>query len=84
DVAERALWPRSMRAYQEMLLHTSTREAPWHVIPADHKWFARGLAGEILRKRLEALPLAWPAAGKERRAELASARGALRGGPAST
>jgi PPK2 family polyphosphate:nucleotide phosphotransferase len=42
DVEERALWPRYMAVYQDIVRHTSTSFAPWHVVPADHKWFARG------------------------------------------
>src|ERR1700716_2608343 len=38
DVAERALWGKYQAAYQEVIRHTSTALAPWHVVPADHKW----------------------------------------------
>ena len=41
DVAERKLWDKYMRAYEDMIRHTTTPEAPWYVVPADHKWFAR-------------------------------------------
>jgi PPK2 family polyphosphate:nucleotide phosphotransferase len=41
DVAERKLWDRHMEAYENMIRNTSTPEAPWYVVPADHKWFAR-------------------------------------------
>src|ERR1700720_2513547 len=40
DVAERALWNRYQAVYQDIVRHTSTAIAPWHVVPADHKWFA--------------------------------------------
>src|SRR3954453_6324271 len=39
DVAERVLWERHQREYQHLRRHTSTAAAPWHVVPADHKWF---------------------------------------------
>jgi polyphosphate kinase 2 (PPK2 family) len=38
DVAERALWPKYMEAYQTVFERTSTNHAPWYVVPADHKW----------------------------------------------
>ena len=41
DVEERKLWPKYMAAYEEMIRETSTPEAPWFVVPADHKWFTR-------------------------------------------
>ena len=60
DVAERALWPRYMAAYQDMIRHTSTELAPWHVVPADHKWFARVVMGSIIVSALETLHLRFP------------------------
>jgi polyphosphate kinase 2 (PPK2 family) len=41
DVAERKLWDQYMAAYEDMIRHTSRPEAPWHVVPADNKWFTR-------------------------------------------
>ena len=41
DAKERGYWKQYMTAYEDMIRHTSTDEAPWHVVPADHKWFAR-------------------------------------------
>ena len=41
DVSERKLWPKYMAAYEDMIRQTSTPEAPWFVVPADHKWFTR-------------------------------------------
>ncbi len=48
DIAERALWDEYQHALSEMLSHTSTEWAPWHVIPADRKWFARIAAACVL------------------------------------
>ncbi len=48
DVNERTHWDDYQRAYSEILTHTSTDWAPWHVIPADHKWFARLAAGAVI------------------------------------
>src|SRR6186713_596679 len=41
DVAERKLWDKYMHAYEQAIRHTSREEAPWYVVPADNKWFAR-------------------------------------------
>ena len=45
DVAERKLWDQYMDAYEDMIRQTSTPEAPWFVVPADHKWFTRHRGG---------------------------------------
>ena len=60
DVTERALWPKYQAAYQEMVRHTSTAVAPWYVVPADHKWFARVVIGSAIVSALEALDLKFP------------------------
>jgi PPK2 family polyphosphate:nucleotide phosphotransferase len=60
DVAERELWDRYMEAYQDMFRHTSTEAAPWHVIPADNKWFARLMVAAVLVDAMEGLHLEFP------------------------
>ena len=60
DVAERALWDKYQAAYQEMIRHTSTPVAPWHVVPADHKWFARVVIGSTIVTALDRLDLHYP------------------------
>jgi PPK2 family polyphosphate:nucleotide phosphotransferase len=60
DVAERELWNRYMEAYADMIRHTSTPEAPWYVIPADDKWFARLMVGAALIGTMEKLDLQFP------------------------
>lgn len=60
DVKERANWELYMKAYDEMLRHTSTTEAPWYVIPADKKWFMRMAVSEIICQRLEDLDIEYP------------------------
>ncbi|GAC1330671.1 MAG: polyphosphate kinase 2 family protein [Bradyrhizobium sp.] len=77
DVAERALWPRYMAAYQDMIRHTSTAEAPWHVVPADHKWFARVVIGSTIVAALDALNLRFPRADKASLQEFKQVRQAL-------
>jgi PPK2 family polyphosphate:nucleotide phosphotransferase len=70
DANERQRWDEYMEAYEEALRHTSTDWAPWHVIPADHKWFTRVAVSDILLKTLKSLNLKYPTVSKERRAEL--------------
>lgn len=60
DVDTRRKWDDYQAAYQEMLTHTSTERAPWHVIPADEKWYARLSVAELLVRALQSLELGWP------------------------
>jgi PPK2 family polyphosphate:nucleotide phosphotransferase len=62
DVDERALWPEYMRAYETAIARTSTAEAPWYVIPADHKWYARLAVQKLLLDALRRFDQSWPAA----------------------
>jgi PPK2 family polyphosphate:nucleotide phosphotransferase len=74
DIHERKFWDNYQRAYAESLSNTSTPWAPWYVIPADHKWFARVAIASILVAKLEALNLQYPPVGDEQRANLAGIR----------
>ncbi len=60
DMEERKLWDCSMQAYEDTIRHTSTEYAPWYVIPADRKWFARLAVAAVLVERMEALDLQFP------------------------
>jgi len=60
DLEDRALWPRYQRAYEDALRKTSTRWAPWYVIPADFKWYRDLAIGSLVVQALESLPLAYP------------------------
>jgi PPK2 family polyphosphate:nucleotide phosphotransferase len=60
DIGERALWARYQAAYQEIVRHTSTSTAPWHVVPADHKWFSRVVIGSAIVAALDKLDLKFP------------------------
>jgi len=62
DVDERELWPAYMDAYQRVFERTSTPHAPWHVIPADAKWYARLAVQALLLEALEDIDPRWPAA----------------------
>ena len=77
DVADRKLWNRYMDAYEDMIRHTSTPEAPWYVVPADHKWFARLVVGAVMVDALEALSLRFPAVGQKELKEMQRIRKAL-------
>lgn len=77
DVRERELWSAYQAAYEDALRHTSTTHAPWHVIPSDHKWFARLAVSTIINARLESLGLTYPTVSKTQRGELKRARAAL-------
>jgi PPK2 family polyphosphate:nucleotide phosphotransferase len=77
DVSERALWDRYQAAYQDMIAHTATAVAPWHVVPADHKWFARVVIGSTIVSALEKLDLHFPKTDKAVLPELNQVRIAL-------
>ena len=77
DVHERQYWDSYMHAYEEMIQHTATPEAPWYVVPADHKWFAHLAVSAAISKTLEALRLEFPKVGKQKRKALEAAREAL-------
>jgi PPK2 family polyphosphate:nucleotide phosphotransferase len=77
DIAERALWPRYMAAYQDLVRHTSTAPAPWYVVPADHKWFARVVIGSVIVSTLETLNLRFPRTDKASLQEFKQVREAL-------
>ena len=74
DVAERQHWDAYMSAYQSAIRATASAHAPWYVVPADHKWFARLVVVAALVAALEALDLRPPTVSDEARAELAAAR----------
>lgn len=62
DLTERAFWPDYMAAYQAALEATSTDVAPWHVVPANRKWYARIAVQQLLLGALSGLSLDWPKA----------------------
>ena len=77
DIAERALWPKYMDAYEDMIGATSIPEARWHVVPADRKWFARLVVAAAVAEGLEGLGLKYPAVGDDALKEMAKVRKAL-------
>ncbi|HEU4564539.1 MAG TPA: polyphosphate kinase 2 family protein [Gemmatimonadaceae bacterium] len=74
DVAERQYWDDYMSAYEEMVRHTASAHAPWYVIPADHKWFARLVVMDAIVETLESLDLHFPPVDERKRAEVEEAR----------
>ena len=74
DAAEREHWDDYQKAYSEMLSATSTEWAPWHVIPADHKWFARIAVSAVLADTLIKLDPKFPVLDDARLADLQAAR----------
>jgi PPK2 family polyphosphate:nucleotide phosphotransferase len=62
DVDERALWPRYREAYELALERTNTEHAPWHVVPADRKWFRNLAVGTLLLETLRGMDPQWPEA----------------------
>jgi PPK2 family polyphosphate:nucleotide phosphotransferase len=77
DIKEREHWDEYQYAFSEMLTHTSTEWAPWHVIPADHKWFARLAAASVLMGTLMQIDPQIPEVDAEARDALAAARAEL-------
>jgi hypothetical protein len=66
-----------MEAYEDTIRHTASDEAPWYVVPADNKWFARLVVSSVVIETLSSLDLKFPTVDKVRFKELAAARAAL-------
>jgi PPK2 family polyphosphate:nucleotide phosphotransferase len=77
DVAERKLWDKYMHAYEDAIRHTSRDEAPWYVVPADNKPFARLVIAEAIVDAMEGLQLQFPKVEGAALAQLNKVRGAL-------
>lgn len=60
DIDDRAYWDDYTHAYEQAISHTSTAHAPWFVVPADHKWFARLVVSTAVASKLRAMKLAYP------------------------
>jgi PPK2 family polyphosphate:nucleotide phosphotransferase len=79
DVEERKLWDKFVQAYDDTIAHTATAHAPWYIIPADRKWFARLAVATILVERMTALDLQFPKLDESALAELKTAEADLLG-----
>jgi polyphosphate kinase 2 (PPK2 family) len=76
---ERSFWKDYHRNYEDMIRHTSSKHAPWIVVPADHKWFARLVVSTVIVHALEEMKLSYPEVSDEKRRSLAAARRELEG-----
>lgn len=65
DIAERNFWDDYQQAYQEAIRHTSSKKSPWHVIPADDKWYTHLVAGNIIVDKLKEMNPVYPPVTKE-------------------
>src|SRR5262245_53909506 len=77
DVREREHWNEYMDAYEDMIQHTATREAPWYVVPADNKWFTRVVVAAAIIEALGSLDLHYPKLSPDKLKELVAAKRAL-------
>ena len=77
DLSERRYWDDYMQAYEEMIQATATPQAPWHVVPADNKWFTRLLVAAGIIGRLKSLDLQYPPPTAEMLKNIRSAKAAL-------
>lgn len=74
DIHERQYWDKYQDVYEKAINKTATKKNPWYVIPSDDKWYSRLIVSDILTKRIEELPLAYPELAADKRAELAHAK----------
>ncbi len=81
DLEKRDRWDDYMRAYEQAISRTSTKDAPWFIVPADRKWFTRLAIAELVVDALESLDLAFPKPSKAHLKELAEARKRLESEP---
>jgi hypothetical protein len=77
DARERGFWDDYLRAYEDMIQHTATQEAPCYVVPADNKWFTRVVVVAAVIDALASLDPEYPVVGPEKLKELATAKHAL-------
>jgi PPK2 family polyphosphate:nucleotide phosphotransferase len=80
DVADSKLWDRYMGAYEDAIRNTATAQAPWYVVPADHKWFAWLMVAAVVADGMERLDLKFPVVRGKALAELEKVRRALAAG----
>jgi polyphosphate kinase 2 (PPK2 family) len=74
DVHERKYWDDYQNAYEDMIRNTSTKHAPWYVVPADNKWFTRLVVSTVIVDTLESLKLQFPKVDGAQRKELEAAK----------
>ena len=74
DVRERGFWDDYMHAYEDTFRHTSTKWAPWYIIPADHKWFTRMAVADIICSKLKELKLKYPTVTEDHQRDILQAK----------
>jgi len=77
DVRERRFWSRYMEAYEEAIITTASKQAPWFVVPADHKWFTRLIVAGAIVQAVDELHLSYPRVSPQKTKELKAARAML-------
>ncbi len=77
DVRERRYWDDYMRAYEEAIRATASKNAPWFVVPTDNKWFTRLVVAAAIVEAVEKLDLEYPKVTPEQKKDLAAARAEL-------
>ena len=77
DAKERGYWKKYMAAYEEMIRETATKHAPWHVVPADNKWFTRVVVAAAVIEVLASLNLAYPTVSEAKLKDLAVVKRSL-------
>ena len=77
DVRERTYWDDYMKAYEEMIVATSSKHSPWYVVPADNKWYTRLVVAAAVVETLKDLELAYPTVGPEQLKQLQAAKAQL-------
>jgi polyphosphate kinase 2 (PPK2 family) len=77
DIRERKFWSDYQNAYEEMIRQTATKHAPWYVVPADHKWYARLVVAAAIVDTLDGLDLSFPEMDRAKKKELEKVREAL-------
>ena len=78
DAKERGHWDEYMKAYEDMIRNTATKDSPWYVVPADNKWFTRVVVAAAVIDALASLNLNYPAVGEAKLSELAEAKRLLK------
>ena len=77
DVRERRFWSRYMEAYEQAIIATASKQAPWFVVPADHKWFTRLIVAGAIVQAVDELHLSYPRVSPQKTKELKAARAML-------
>jgi PPK2 family polyphosphate:nucleotide phosphotransferase len=78
DLKDRRLWARYSKVYEEVINRTSTKSAPWYIIPANHRWFARAAVSSLVLTTLKGLHARYPIPDKEQKRNLSKAQTQLK------